>query len=628
MYDEEVKKPNKEKKTFRFPKLNLKMPNVSFKIDYRSAFTKFGLLALCVFAFIFISTKMSQSNEKKVFDKNLDIMKSGAYKYFQEYERPEEVNEEYNITLQDLIEADLVEPLKDKKGNICDSEMSNVSIIKKTNTKYDLVATLSCNQKEEEKNYNLTYSSNNSNHIETQNVYYKLQKAVTKNNYTYSCPEGYILNGKYCFGKTTTLTLNAIPKYRTTSAKTTKASYKDPSNQYEYVEAVLIKQDDQYICSDSNATLINGECIIKKDATIKNEVSYECFEGELEGSKCIMKTDPIKTEYKYTCPSGTLIGTQCELKQNYKLSYTCPSDYPYRDGDQCYYIDAVDYVWGDWEFSSRQTYSREMDYQNNEYRYYDLIDTYRSSNGKWKYVYEVFTRHKEAVCNENRNEEVNKKGSRCYHYIDATEQKKCSSGYILNEDGTKCIKMVEAKKVKTNTTYTCPSGYQKKGSSENTICYQTKEAEKKINAIPVCNNGYNLSYLENGNATCIKTKEAQKIPGSATYVCPTGYTADGSGKDMKCYRKVATLEGYYYCKNQEARLEGTKCIIDSKTELVGYSCTNGYQYNGKECVKNLAGEKIAATKTNNPDINITYKWSTKKSESGWTWTGETKEIEA
>jgi len=45
-----------------------------------------------------------------------------------------------------------------------------------------------------------------------------------------------------------------------------------------------------------------------------------------------------------------------------------------------------------------------------------------------------------------------------------------------------------------------------------------------------------------------------------------------------------------------------------------------------KCVKVLAGDKVKATKTNDPDIDVTYKWSDKKSEAGWTWTGETKEM--
>ena len=48
--------------------------------------------------------------------------------------------------------------------------------------------------------------------------------------------------------------------------------------------------------------------------------------------------------------------------------------------------------------------------------------------------------------------------------------------------------------------------------------------------------------------------------------------------------------------------------------------------NGKAITGKDAGDKVKATKTNDPDIDVTYKWSDKKSEAGWTWTGETKEM--
>jgi len=60
--------------------------------------------------------------------------------------------------------------------------------------------------------------------------------------------------------------------------------------------------------------------------------------------------------------------------------------------------------------------------------------------------------------------------------------------------------------------------------------------------------------------------------------------------------------------------------------LIGYKCPTGYDLTNNKCVKVLAGDKVKATKTNDPDIDVTYKWSDKKSEAGWTWTGETKEM--
>lgn len=626
MYDNEVKsqKIQKEKKNRK----KISLPTFRINVNFKSAFKKFGILALCVFVFIFISTKMSQNSEKKVFEKNFETLKTSAYKYFKENEKPEEINEEFNITLQDLIDEDLIKPLTDKKGNVCDSDSSTVTLTKKTNTKYDLVAHLDCNEKEEDKSFSLTYSNKNTSSTnkpsEGKTIYYKLQKEVTTDNFQYSCPDGYTLNGKYCYGKATTLTATPVAKYKTTSAKTTKATYKRPQDEYEYVEYIEMPTEVSYKCTDSKATLVGDKCILTKNAQMKEDTTYECSEGELEDKKCIITIAATKKDYDYVCPSGKLFNdTFCRLTRNYISSYSCPSDYPNRDGDRCYYSEKADRDWGEWHFSSRKTYTREMD--DTDSKKYELVDSYEGTNGRTRYVYKVYTRSKGYICYENDNEDVELNGSRCYHYTNGYEDKDCPSGYDLSDDETECIKIINATKKKSKVSYVCPDEYKPYGSGENTTCKKYVDAKAIVSTKPVCSSGYNATQNADGSYSCTKEWDATKIDSTIDYVCPTGYEKKGSGTKTKCYKKT-TNEGYYYCKNSEAKLENDQCIVEAKTELIGYKCPSGYDLNGDKCVKVLSGDKVKATKTNDPDIDITYKWSDKKSESGWTFTGETKEM--
>ncbi len=629
MYDDELKNTKIKKEKEKKKRPNISLPTFRFNVNFNSALKKFGILAICVFAFIFISTKMNQSSENKVFEKNFETLKTSAYKYFKENEKPEEINEEFNITLQDLIDEDFIKPLTDKKGNVCDSDNTTVTLTKKTKTKYDLVAHLDCNQKEEDKSFSLTYSNTNSSSSSSKNendktIYYKLQKEVTTDNYQYSCPDGYTLNGKYCYGKSSTLTATPVAKYKTTSAKTTKATYKKPQDEYEYVEYIEMPTEVSYKCSDSKATLVGDKCIITKEASMKEDATYECMEGTLEGDKCVISTNATKVDYKYTCPSGKLFNnTQCKLTRDYSSSYSCPSDYPNRDGDRCYYSERAERDWGEWHFSSRKTYTREM--EDTETKKYELVDSYEGASGRTRYVYKVYTRAKEYVCYENNGEEVELKGSRCYYYTDGYEDKRCPSGYDLSDDETECVKLINATKKKTTVTYTCSEGYKKSGSGSKTTCEKYTDAKKVVTTKPVCTSGYTSKENSDGTYSCVKELNATKIDSTIEYVCPTGYEKKGTGKNTKCYKKTTT-EGYYYCKNSEATLENDQCVVEAKTELIGYKCPSGYDLNGDKCVKVLAGDKVKATKTNDPDINITYKWSDKKSEAGWTFTGETKEM--
>ncbi len=629
MYDEELKpkKVIKEKEVKEKRKISLP----AIHIDFRSALKKIAILAVVVFAFIFITTKIGQGSENKVFKKNLETMRAAAYQYFKENDRPSEKDEEYVVTLQELIDEDYSQPLKDKKGNVCDSENSSVTLTKSTNTKFDLDATLACGEKEKEETFQLTYSASsskkedNEDQEETENVYYKLQKVVQSSNYEYSCPSGYTLSGTSCYSSSKTLTATPIAKYKTTNAKVSNASYKKPTDEYEYVDAIKVSGTSEYVCSDKNATLVGQECILTKDATMKKEANYTCSEGVLDGTKCVITIPATKRDYKYTCPSGSLVGDQCELTKDYRASYECPSDYPRRDGDRCYYSSKADRDYGSWHATSRKIYSKEMESKNSETTKYELVDTYDGSNGKTKYVYKVYTRKKEYICYDIPGEDVELRGSSCYHYISAYENKDCPYGYDLNDKETECVKYVDAKKTTSKVTYTCPDGYQEKGSKENTECVKKVSATKNIIQIPVCPSGYESTLNQDGTYSCQKKVEAKKVTTKDDYICPSGYQEKGSGANKKCYVKT-TGEGYYYCKNSEARLEGEKCILDAKTELVGYSCPSGYDYNGSTCIRVTSGDKVKATKINNPDLEYTYKWSTKKEENGWTWTGETKEM--
>lgn len=480
---------------------------IKFDFDFRKISKKLGIFLVVAFLVIFASTKMGNRSQNKVLEKNLDTIKNGAYKYFKENDRPVEKDEEYTITLQDLIDDHFVDSIKDKKGNPCNANDSEITIAKKTTTKYDLVAKLSCGNQSMEKSYTLAYA-NSTTASNDSNVYYKLKKEVLTNNYTYSCNNGYVLNGKYCYGSASVLSATPIARYKTTSEKVKKADYKKVDDILEYVDPVLYTTNESYYCSNKNATLIGNQCVRTKE---------------------------------------------------YSISNRCSSPYTKQDGSRCYYRTKANEAWSSWSFVSEET-SRSKK-KTTDTDKYDYIETVRN-NGKTIYVYNHFVRFKNYTCPSTSGEQVELKGSYCYHYVNLTPTKKCSNGYSLNQEGTACVSSTPA---------------------------------------------------------LLKPSKTEKV-------CPTGYEEEKSGDTISCYRRIPQ-EGYYYCKDDGYYLDGDQCKRDASSELIGYKCPTGYQLNGNQCIKVLSGDKIAATKTNEPDINYTYKWSKKKVVSGWTWTGETKDLE-
>ena len=97
---------------------------------------------------------------------------------------------------------------------------------------------------------------------------------------TYTCPEGYTLDGTTCY-KTTEVEKEDIYEYscpegyvKTEDGENTKCTK-------------TVQVDGNYYCEDTNATLVDDKCVKKKQGAIRG---YECPSGYIkEGTICIKK---------------------------------------------------------------------------------------------------------------------------------------------------------------------------------------------------------------------------------------------------------------------------------------------------------------------------------------------------
>ena len=104
------------------------------------------------------------------------------------------------------------------------------------------------------------------------------------------------------------------------------------------------------------------------------------------------------------------------------------------------------------------------------------------------------------------------------------------------------------------TTYSCPSGYTKEGSGSSLKCYKNVYSYS-------CPSG----YTKEGSGSSLKCYK-----NVTTYSCPSGYTKEGSGSSLKCYKNVTT----YSCPTgyiKEGSGSSLKCYTVSKS----YSCPAG-----------------------------------------------------
>ena len=121
------------------------------------------------------------------------------------------------------------------------------------------------------------------------------------------------------------------------------------------------------------------------------------------------------------------------------------------------------------------------------------------------------------------------------------------------------------------TTYSCPSGYTKEGSGSSLKCYKNVTSYS-------CPSG----YTKEGSGSSLKCYK-----NVTSYSCPSGYTKEGSGSSLKCYKNVTS----YSCPSGYTK-EGSGSSLKCYKNVTSYSCPSGYTKEGSgsslKCYKYVA----------------------------------------
>ncbi len=622
----EKKIPKKLKEKEITPKIDKtensgKTKVIRFKPDFVSILIKFGIFLLIAFIVIFAVTKIRLGSDRKSFADNMEKMKEVSYTYFKaEKNRPSLVEDEIDMSLDDMVKGSLIKELKDKKGNVCSRDYSYVSMIKKSSEDYEMTVYLSCAGEAQTATYNITYpsSSNNGDQKDSDDtkkdnktMYYELQRTVTTDE-AYSCPSGYTLNGTYC--EKAAETISATPVYKVTPEKNTKASYKSSRAEYEYTDPIITTKENVLTCSNGY-TLENGKCVKETSVKYKTSYTYSCPNGGTPSNgRCLFTTNTDYKDTKAYCSKGRLInGDECYVTKDY--SFKCLTGKKDSTKHSCYTTYAAKTELSDWLFDSKVKYSKSTNVDRLETEKIRYEFDYYDENSK-KNVYKKYIRKNVKVCDDDDI----LSGSTCKHYDGSYIEKYCTGDYELTSDSKECYTIKEANYKNIKGSYTCPTGYRKKGTGDNASCYKYENATKTGNQTAYCSYGYELTK----DNRCLKVESAILVDEENAYSCPEGYLQKKNGKATKCYKKTTT-EAYYYCTNSKATLNGDRCIVPSVTKIISLRCPSGYKKSGNQCVKSSnSKDRIKATKKE--ATSTTEKiWSKEKEMDGWTWTGNTKE---
>ena len=383
---------------------------------------------------------------------------------------------------------------------------------------------------------------------------------------TYTCPSGYDRNGTSCYkvyNATANTTYSCPSGYDKSgtgaNTKCTKStSYNaTPSTKYSCPNGGSLSGTTCTISTSYNATAtttytygswVNGgtKYYTTAGAGYVHETDKLVFQGYISGATCGTPCGNKGTWYKYiyytrsktphttySCPNGgTLSGAKCYKSSTYAATatttYSCPNGGTL-SGTKCYKTESAKPI---------------------------TNTTYTCPQG--------------GTLN----------GTKCTITTSATPKTtySCPSGYSLS--GTKCTYTYNATPHTGTGSYSCPNG----GTLSGTKCIHTQNATEKPGAPTyTCPEGFEL-LKDDPQHRCIKRIDATGTP-IYEYSCPEGYTKNGTGENTTCSKVVKTEGEYYCEDAEARLTDDHKCVKTVKGEIESYTCPADYTLTGTKCVK-------------------------------------------
>ena len=627
-------------------------------INWKSLIIKILLLALIVFLIIWviqINTKRNnEQNDTKVFNQNIATMKESSESYYKSNKLPENIGDKDKITLEEMIDNNLLMEFTDKNGNFCDEKNSYAQVTKTKENVYQLKVLLSCddntdylvknltienNKIDNKENKNQTSEDNKEvqanednneksvdeinketnnvdyvdekvqNEPKTETVYekkkvysyttqYEFRKLLEAESSKYTCPDGYSLLGDKCFKSIIESEIDATATYYDDEEIVTDPLEKVEDDTKEYVDPIEDTADITYTCPSGYIKTGTGEdtkCY-KIDTVAKNSsnATPTCPDGySISGNTCVKVNKATSIAANKKCPDGySVSGSSCvKLKKPTKKAAN--KKYSCTKGS----------------LSGTKCYYCPSGYKQTgsgaNISCYKYVTKYKTSYSKNWYVYttkkstsplDVYkTNTEKMVFNYSKPEPICSKCTkkRTYYYYTIKRRKAYKTAYSQ--------KVTAAKKVgNAKVNYSC-----KKGTRTGAYCY-------------FCKSGTTTG--KGSNTKCKFTKKLTykcpssvngSVSGSKCYYCKSG-TKSGSGSNMTCKLnsnlnytcKTGTKNGTkcYTCPsgyNQTSSAYNAKCnktnyISVIENQGTSYSCPEGYTQEGSgdtiKCYKTVAGK--------------------------------------
>lgn len=154
MYEEKeikYKKRKINKKKFKTTKtINIKPPNFINKINWKQILIKLLVLIIVMMLIIFITSRINKNYKEKnqVLNNNINKIIKATEKFYTNENLPHNIGDSNSLILEEMINNKLVDNIKDRDNNKCNTTDSYIIITKTTTTDYHLKVYLTCKSEE------------------------------------------------------------------------------------------------------------------------------------------------------------------------------------------------------------------------------------------------------------------------------------------------------------------------------------------------------------------------------------------------------------------------------------------------------------------------------------------------
>ena len=578
----------------------------------------------------------------QIFADNIDRMKNVAKSYYTVERLPENINDYKKMTLEEMINQNLILPLMDSNGKYCSTKDSYVKVTKLEN-EYIIKVNLSCSDKEAyiiehfgcydicSDKCKVLESTTTASMVINDRVTKKTVKKTTKTPdvittkkhsklYEYEfmknvctekfdkyvCPSGYYLAGSNCIKNgSRVVRVGANKKITNVTSTDTKDAKAVITSDSKKVDANKSTKTVTSTINANKSSSVTDEVLVKtQKVTAAKSYSYD-VKGAVGTVKTtyadyitnqtysVITADKYATAYKWTYVSTRYSNNGAEAFENDNEKLVLVDTYQELTCDTCFTTVTV-YKY----FRYRKEYTK-FTYSCDAYQGYTLYDTNkcRKATGTTKSCPSGYT----------------DSGSGCKKSTTTYSCSKYGSAYKLNEKDKTCTKTI--------THYSCPAGTEKTndekyctkkvyGCPAGTTSIGSGKCSKTIYSCPT--NTSDKTYILIGSICSVKEKKT-------VYTCPSGTVKT----DDERYCVKTTSSTKYTCEDYPGyNLTGKKCIKTTVTPKVTYTCNKGYTLDGTTCYKteNTTDTKVAE-KTYKTECNKEYRWSTRTSINGWSYTG-------